>query len=98
MSGRLVPSGGRASGQSDPEPGEPRGEGQGRVVPLEALVEAGDGGWAVRLPVRAEQITVTKEAVVFEEVRIWRSSREETRQITVPVREERLRVDTAETG
>jgi len=60
---------------------------------LEASVDALDGGWSVRLPVRAEHVTVTKEATLLEEVRIWRARHQENRQITDVVRSERLRVD-----
>lgn len=83
---------------SSPEPGEPTAEMPGRALPLQASVDALDGGWAVRLPVRAEQVTVTKETVVIEDVRIWRASHEETRQVTASVREERLHIDTGEGG
>jgi uncharacterized protein (TIGR02271 family) len=64
-----------------------------RPLPLQAAVEARAAGWSVRLPVRAEHVNVTKEAVFLEEVRIWRARHEETQAVTASVRGERLLVD-----
>ena len=67
-----------------------------RPLPLQAAVDALNGGWSVRLPVRTEHVTVTKEAMLLEEVRIWRASHEESQPVTGVVRSERLRVDSGD--
>lgn len=67
-----------------------------RPLPLQATVDALEGGWSVRLPVRAEYVSVTKEAIFLEEVRIWRASHQEAQTVTTPVRSERLVVDDAD--
>lgn len=79
--------------EADPAGAGLRDDAHGRHLTLEASVDALDGGWSVRLPVRAEHVTVTKEATLLEEVRIWRARHQENRQITDVVRSERLRVD-----
>ena len=99
MAERPIPRiGGPAPEQSGLEPGESAEEEHGRTLPLQAAVDAPVGGWVVRLPVRAEQVTVTKESVVIEDVRVWRASHEETRQVKASVREERLHVDSGDGG
>jgi len=49
----------------------------------------------VRLPVRAEQVTVGKQVVVAEEVRLRVDTTQRTMTVERPVRRERLRVDVA---
>jgi len=62
-------------------------------LPLEAAVDAHAGGWSVRLPVRAEHVTVTKGSIVLEEVRILRAIHQETETVHASVRSEQLNVD-----
>lgn len=77
---------------------QPGAAGAARPLPLQAAVEAHEGGWSVRLPVRAEYVNITKEAVFLEEVRIWRARTEATQTVSVPQRSERLVVDDGDAG
>ena len=85
----------RSSGENETLPGEQHSTADAAVrpLPLQAAVDAYDAGWSVRLPVRAEFINVTKEAVFLEEVRIWRARQEEAQTVSASVRSERLVVD-----
>ncbi|MGI8913316.1 MAG: DUF2382 domain-containing protein [Chloroflexota bacterium] len=86
---------GRRSGSADllePAGNDDEGPPATRQLPLQAAVEALNGGWSVRVPVRAEDVTVTKEAVLREEVRVWRSHHQEIQTVSAPVRSERLQV------
>ena len=71
----------------------------GRPLPLTAQWGATSPGpartWTVRLPVRAEQVTVGKQVVVAEEVRLRVDTTQRTMVVERPVRRERLRVDVA---
>jgi len=49
----------------------------------------------VRLPVRAEQVTVGKQVVVTEEIRLRVDTTQRTMTVERPVRRERLRVEVA---
>ena len=51
-------------------------------------------GWVIRLPVRAEQVTVTKEVVVRERVVLRRREAEDLVRAEATVRRERLQVGT----
>ena len=64
-----------------------------RPLPLEAAVDAHAGGWSVRLPVRAEHVTVTKESIALEEVRVLRAVHQEPETVHASVRSEQLNVD-----
>ena len=64
-----------------------------RSLPLEAEVQPFNGGWWVRLPVRAEQITIDKEVVVSEEVTLRTKQVEDVVRVEDTVRREELRVD-----
>lgn len=64
-----------------------------RPLPLEAAVEATPTGWSVRLPLRLEVVTVTKETVRRESVRVWRRQTEHVETVTATTRAERLRRD-----
>ena len=74
---------------------------QGVAVPppaalkLEARRVSAGPGWAVRLPVRAEQVTVSKAVVVRERVVVRRRRLQGMAQVETEVRRERLRVDAA---
>ena len=87
--GSSMQTAGRA-GTSGAGPGDTEGP---TVLPLEAAVDAIGGGWSVRLPVRAEHVTVNKEAILLEEVRLWRSDQVEDRPVTATVRSERLHLE-----
>ena len=71
----------------------------GRPLPLEATTEprpgAWVGGWVVRLPLRAEEITVDKQTVVVEEVAVQRRQLKEVIRPSETVRREELRLETA---
>jgi len=93
-----VPSG-RASHSpqsSDLAPDTVRGRDDrpNRVLPLQGTVETAAGGWALRLPVRVEHVTVTKQAVVVEEVVLRRSEVDDVVHVDETLRRERLRVST----
>jgi len=57
--------------------------------PIEASSEV------LRVPVRAEQVSVDKEAVVYEEVNVGKRAVQETQRVSDTVRKEVLDVDTA---
>ena len=64
------------------------------VLPLEGTpLPTPDGGWSVRLAVRAEQVTLHRQTVVVERVRVWRQPREEVAHVEATLRREVLRVD-----
>jgi len=69
------------------------------VLPLSARREETSHGlvrtWTVRLPVRAEAVTVGKQVVVSEEVRLRVDSTQRTVVVERPVRRERLRLEVA---
>jgi uncharacterized protein (TIGR02271 family) len=69
------------------------------LLPLSTAREETSHGlaksWTIRLPVRAEQVTVGKQVVVAEEVRLRVNRTERTVAIERPVRRERLRVEVA---
>ena len=64
------------------------------ALPLEASRASSGLGWAVRLPVRAEYVTVTKAAVVRERVVVRRRFVPDGARVQTQVLRERLRVDT----
>lgn len=63
-----------------------------RPLALQAEVAGYAAGWLVRLPVRAERITVTKEPFVREDVRVWRATQADSVAVRDTVRREVLRV------
>jgi uncharacterized protein (TIGR02271 family) len=63
-------------------------------LPVEADCTSVAGGWVVRLPVRAEQVTVTTELVVYERVLVRRRRVGEIARIETEVRREELRAIT----
>jgi hypothetical protein len=62
----------------------------GPLLPLEAQIERSNGGWRIRLPVRAEQVKVEKRVVVAEEVRIWKDRVPEVARVEGDVHREEL--------
>ena len=78
-------------GVRHPELSEPAG---GReALPLDVSPQPAGEGWQLRVPLRAEQVTVSKQVVVRERVAIARRRVGETQDIDVTVRRERLRVE-----
>jgi uncharacterized protein (TIGR02271 family) len=67
------------------------------LLPLSARREEVRDGivrtWTVRLPVRAEQVTVNKQVVVAEEVSLRVDTTQRTVTVEQPIRRERLRVE-----
>jgi stress response protein YsnF len=66
----------------------------GQRLPLEAQCEGGLSGWSVRLPVRAERVTVDKYAFVHEEAVVRRVDPADVVPVAEPPRREQVRVDT----
>jgi stress response protein YsnF len=66
----------------------------GQRLALEAQCEGGLSGWSVRLPVRAERVTVDKYAFVRVEAVVRRIERPDVVHVTDAVPHEPLRVDT----
>jgi len=78
---------------SRPVAGRHAARATGPMLPLEAAVEATPVGWSVRLPLRAEVVTLSKRTVVRETVRVWRRQAERVETRTETVRSERPRRD-----
>src|ERR671933_163409 len=66
-----------------------------RRLPLGAARSRSRQGWVIRLPVRAEEVTVTKEVVVRERVVLRRREPDDIAPVEATVRRERLQVATA---
>jgi len=81
-------------GDRDPAITRDRNDRVSRTLPLQGTVETVANGWALRLPVRAEHVTVTKQAVVVEEVVLRRSEVDDVVHVDETLRRERLRVST----
>ncbi|HET9016429.1 MAG TPA: DUF2382 domain-containing protein [Thermomicrobiaceae bacterium] len=64
-------------------------------LPLEAWVDESPDGWTVRLPLRADAITVRKETVVWERVDVRRLLAARTEHLRATVKREVARVHTA---
>jgi len=65
-----------------------------QVLPLEATPSSTESGWSVRLPVRAERVTLARESVVREDVRVTRRRIQEVARIRAELRRETLRTTT----
>ncbi|HZB96981.1 MAG TPA: DUF2382 domain-containing protein [Candidatus Sulfotelmatobacter sp.] len=65
-----------------------------RRLPLGAARSRSRQGWVIRFPVRAEQVTVTKEVVVRERVVLRRREIGDIAPVEATVRRERLQVGT----
>lgn len=68
--------------------------GDRRTIPLEAVPTSTGHGWAIRLSVRAEQVTVEKQVVVSEEVVISGRQVGDVARLEAEVRREELRTST----
>jgi stress response protein YsnF len=64
-----------------------------RQLALEATPEPSESGWSIRLRVRAEQLTITKQVVVRERVVLRRRELSEVAHLDTTVRREELRVE-----
>ena len=69
--------------------GQPVGE---RQLPLESARTGGGVNWKVRLPVRAESVTVRKEVVVYERAVVRRRELGDVARVQDVVRREQLGV------
>jgi stress response protein YsnF len=67
--------------------------GPSRQLVLEATLEPAGWGLDIRLPVRAEHVTITKEVVVHERVVLWRREMSEVVRLDTTVRREELRIE-----
>ena len=66
-----------------------------RRLPLDATRSRSGQGWVIRLPARAEEVTVTREVVVRERVVLRRREADEVARVEATIRRERLQVATA---
>ena len=64
------------------------------TLPLEAVASPAGQGWGIRLAVRAEHVTVSKEVVVFERVVVRRLEAADVARVDAEVRREELRTAT----
>ena len=64
-----------------------------RQLSLEASPIPRNGGWVIRVPVRAEHVTVDKKRVVYERVIVRRVHTDAVHHVDATVRREELRVD-----
>jgi len=64
------------------------------TLPLEAVPISTALGWSIRLPVRAERVTVSKEVVVRERVVVRRGKVADVAHVEAEVRREELRTST----
>jgi hypothetical protein len=62
------------------------------ALPLESSEVRSDRGWSVRLPVRAEQVSVDKQVVVYERVQVGRHEVQDQVRLHANIRKEELRV------
>jgi hypothetical protein len=66
----------------------------GQYLGLDARTQLRPGGLTIRLPVRAEHVTVEKRTMVAEEVVIRRDQVQAVERVSDAVRRERLEVET----
>ena len=67
---------------------------QPTALPLEAIRDRAEQGWVVRLRVRGEHVTVSKEVVIRERVFIRRNAVDGVAHVESEVLREELRIDT----
>ena len=60
-------------------------------LPIEGKPVLDQDGWSVRLPVRAEEISISKQSVVKERVRLQRKRIQDVARVGSSLRRERLR-------
>lgn len=72
--------------------GEPSSAaGDRRTLPLQAAPGSAPTGWSIRLPVRAEEITVSRNVFVRERVLVRRERMADVEHVAADVRREELR-------
>jgi Domain of unknown function (DUF2382) len=86
--------GGQEPGDHGESAASPTASAAPRALPLEAARAPAGRGWAIRLPVRAEQVSVTKQVIVRERVVLRRHQVGDVARPQITVRRERLRVGT----
>jgi hypothetical protein len=79
------------SGSADASTSAPSGP---AWLPLDAVHERSEQGWVVRIPVRAEHVTVSKEVVISERVVLRRNWVRDVAHVEAAVQREQLRVET----
>jgi hypothetical protein len=85
---------GRASASSsvsDKPPGEPAGR---RRMPLNGETIRSSGGWTVRIPLTVEEVLLTKEIIISEEIHVATRPVSEVAHVTGSVRREQLHIET----
>jgi uncharacterized protein (TIGR02271 family) len=60
-------------------------------LPIEGTPVLDHDGWSVRLPVRTEEIIISKQSVVTERVRVQRKRIQDIERVDAVARRERLR-------
>jgi len=65
-----------------------------RRLPLNGQIVRTAGGWAVRIPLSVEEVSIAKEVMVSEEIHVAIRPVSEIAHITGSVRREQLHVDT----
>jgi uncharacterized protein (TIGR02271 family) len=60
-------------------------------LPIEAQPVLAQDGWSVRLPVRAEEITISKQTVIRERVLVKRTRAQDFARVDAVLRREELR-------
>ena len=63
-------------------------------LPLDGHIERTPDGWEVRVPLRREVISVSKQTVIAERVHIRRAAVEDTARLHTTLRREEARVET----
>jgi uncharacterized protein (TIGR02271 family) len=63
-------------------------------LPLDATSTRTEDGWLITLPVRAERIELTREAIETEEIAIRREVVRDTERVQAELLREELRVET----
>ncbi len=63
------------------------------ILPFEGHIAPWEGGWSVLMPVRAEECTLEKQSVVYEEVTVRTDQVEDVQHVTASVLHEELTVD-----
>jgi hypothetical protein len=63
-------------------------------LPLDAVRERAEQGWVVRIPVRAEHVTVSKVVVITERIVLRRNRVGDVAHVAAVVQREQLRIET----
>jgi len=76
---------------ADRPPGEPPGR---RRMPLNGETTRSAGGWTIRIPLEVEEVILTKEIYIAEEVHVAVRPVSDVAHVTGSVRREELQVET----